>query len=167
MAGTIEVDPGYGKYHFTGHRNCNIVMNPADAEKIHNICPVCKSKMTIGVSARVEELADRPEGNYDDVQESYSIMPLTELISGYYKYPLASKKALKTYNDLIARFHNEFNILLNADLGELKKVVDEIRKLTKLPIIYDHQKAGTDIPDTGDGFMKACKDSGVDARKQT
>jgi len=125
LAGTIEVDPGYGKYHFTGHRNCNIVMNPADAEKIHNICPVCKSKMTIGVSARVEELADRPEGNYDDVQESYSIMPLTELISGYYKYPLASKKAWKTYNDLIARFHNEFNILLNADLGELKKVVDE------------------------------------------
>ena len=44
----------------------------------------------------------------------------------------------------------------------LKKVVDEIRKLTDLPIIYDHQKAGTDIPATGEKFMKACKDSGVD-----
>jgi len=44
----------------------------------------------------------------------------------------------------------------------LKKVVDEIRKLTKLPIIYDHQKAGTDIPEKGESFMKACKDSGVD-----
>ncbi|MFH1642866.1 MAG: orotidine 5'-phosphate decarboxylase / HUMPS family protein [Nanoarchaeota archaeon] len=45
----------------------------------------------------------------------------------------------------------------------LNKVVSEIRKLTDLPIIYDHQKAGTDIPDMGFKFMKACKDSGVDA----
>jgi orotidine-5'-phosphate decarboxylase len=44
----------------------------------------------------------------------------------------------------------------------LKKVVDEIRKLTKLPIIYDHQKAGTDIPAMGLKFMKACKQAGVD-----
>ena len=44
----------------------------------------------------------------------------------------------------------------------LKKVVEEIRKLTKLPIIYDHQKAGTDIPATGDVFMKVCKESGAD-----
>jgi orotidine-5'-phosphate decarboxylase len=44
----------------------------------------------------------------------------------------------------------------------LKKVVDEIRKITKLPIIYDHQKAGTDIPEMGQSFMRACRDSGVD-----
>ncbi len=45
----------------------------------------------------------------------------------------------------------------------LKKTVEEIRKLTNLPIIYDHQKAGTDIPDTGTKFMKACKKAGVNA----
>lgn len=44
----------------------------------------------------------------------------------------------------------------------LKKVAAEIRKLTDLPIIYDHQKAGTDVPFTGEKFMKACKDCGVD-----
>jgi len=43
----------------------------------------------------------------------------------------------------------------------LKKIVGEIRKFTKLPIIYDHQKAATDIPDVADKFMKACE--GVDA----
>ena len=43
----------------------------------------------------------------------------------------------------------------------MAKVVKTIRKITKLPIIYDHQKAGTDIPDTGEKFMKACKN--VDA----
>ena len=39
----------------------------------------------------------------------------------------------------------------------MEKVVSTIRKITKLPIIYDHQKAGTDIPDMGGKFMKACK----------
>ena len=40
-------------------------------------------------------------------------------------------------------------------------VIKTIRKHTKLPVIYDHQKAGTDIPDMGMKFMHACK--GADA----
>jgi orotidine-5'-phosphate decarboxylase len=43
----------------------------------------------------------------------------------------------------------------------MKAVVEAIRKLTDLPIIYDHQKSATDIPETGIKFMKACK--GVNA----
>ena len=43
----------------------------------------------------------------------------------------------------------------------MEKVVKTIRKITGLPIIYDHQKAGTDIPEMGEKFMRACK--GVDA----
>ena len=39
----------------------------------------------------------------------------------------------------------------------MEKVVKAIRKITKLPIIYDHQKAGTDIPEMGSKFMGACK----------
>ncbi len=39
----------------------------------------------------------------------------------------------------------------------MEKIVREIRKITKLPIIYDHQKAGTDIPEMGAKFMNACK----------
>ena len=39
----------------------------------------------------------------------------------------------------------------------MDKVVKIIRKHTKLPIIYDHQKAGTDIPEMGEKFMNACK----------
>ena len=43
----------------------------------------------------------------------------------------------------------------------IKEVVKIIRSLTNLPIMYDHQKAATDIPDTGEKFAKVCK--GVDA----
>ncbi len=39
----------------------------------------------------------------------------------------------------------------------LKNVIEAIRDLSDLPIIYDHQKAGTDIPENGSRFMKACK----------
>jgi orotidine-5'-phosphate decarboxylase len=45
----------------------------------------------------------------------------------------------------------------------LKKVVETARKYTEKTIIYDHQKAGTDIPDTGKNFAKLCKKAGVDA----
>src|SRR3989338_8617718 len=45
----------------------------------------------------------------------------------------------------------------------INNVISAIREITDLPIIYDHQKAGTDIPDTGDKFMKACKEADVDA----
>lgn len=44
----------------------------------------------------------------------------------------------------------------------LPEVVKFIRQLTKMPIIYDHQKAGTDIPRMGWSFAKVCKQSGVD-----
>ncbi len=40
-------------------------------------------------------------------------------------------------------------------------VVDAIRKFTNLPVIYDHQKAATDIPELGEKFAKAVK--GADA----
>lgn len=43
----------------------------------------------------------------------------------------------------------------------IPSVIDTIRKQTNLSIIYDHQKAATDIPDLGGKFAKAVK--GVDA----
>ena len=43
----------------------------------------------------------------------------------------------------------------------IRKVIETIREYTDLPIIYDHQKAGTDIPELGEKFAKAVK--GVNA----
>ena len=45
----------------------------------------------------------------------------------------------------------------------LEKVVGVVRKHTNKPVIYDHQKAGTDIPDTGKNFAEVCKRAGVNA----
>ncbi|PJC27974.1 hypothetical protein CO054_02670 [Candidatus Shapirobacteria bacterium CG_4_9_14_0_2_um_filter_39_11] len=45
----------------------------------------------------------------------------------------------------------------------LPKVVSSIREYTNLPIIYDHQKGATDIPEMGEKFAKVCKQAGVEA----
>jgi len=45
----------------------------------------------------------------------------------------------------------------------LEKIVEVIREYTKLPIIYDHQKGGTDIPDLGKKFAERVKIAGANA----
>lgn len=44
----------------------------------------------------------------------------------------------------------------------LPRVVEVARKHTQKPIIYDHQKAATDIPDTGKNFAQVMKRAGID-----
>jgi len=123
---TIEVDPGYGKYHFTGHRNCNVSMHPKEALKLKDICPKCGRKMTIGVLERVEELADRPEGFVPENAVPFrSLIPLSELISSVLKTGLMAKKTWEIYNQLIKQFDSEFNVLLNVEEKELKSVTDK------------------------------------------
>ncbi len=45
----------------------------------------------------------------------------------------------------------------------IEEIVAIIRKHTDLPIIYDHQKAGNDIPEMGKTFAKVVAGGGVDA----
>jgi len=46
---TIEFYPEEGKYHYTGHRNCNFVQDPKQTREDGNICPVCHRSLTVGV----------------------------------------------------------------------------------------------------------------------
>jgi orotidine-5'-phosphate decarboxylase len=43
----------------------------------------------------------------------------------------------------------------------LPAIVAAVRSVSSIDVIYDHQKAGTDIPPMGQPFMEACFDSGV------
>jgi len=45
----------------------------------------------------------------------------------------------------------------------LPAIVSAARKHTNKPIIYDHQKAATDVPFTGEGFASVCKKAGINA----
>ena len=59
LAGTIEFFPEEGKYHGDGHRDCRVNWTPAQTREANGVCPVCGRQLTVGVLARVEDLADR------------------------------------------------------------------------------------------------------------
>lgn len=124
---TIEVDPAYGKYHFDGHRLCNVCLSPSESKKFKGRCPKCGRLLTIGVLNRVEELADREEGFVlKDKPAFYSIIPLSEIISAVLNIKqLYSDKIWLVYNRLIEAFGSEFNVLLNASREELEKNTDK------------------------------------------
>jgi len=45
----------------------------------------------------------------------------------------------------------------------LRAVVDAFRKVTTRTLLYDHQKAGLDIPSMASEYVEVCRDAGVDA----
>ncbi|MEA3379206.1 MAG: endonuclease Q family protein [Nanoarchaeota archaeon] len=120
---TIEFWPQEGKYHYTGHRKCNICLHPKEAMKINNICPKCNQQLTIGVAQRVEELASRPEGfKPKNAQPTIHLIPLAELIANAKGHAVNTKSVWGEYNNLIRYFSNEFEILLKSKKEDLLKI---------------------------------------------
>jgi uncharacterized protein (TIGR00375 family) len=120
---TVEVDPAYGKYHFTGHKKCGVSLSPGEALQMCNKCPKCGKRLTVGVLQRVEELADRPEGfRPEGVIPFRSILPLYEVISfvtGVNRF--YAKAVLEQQDRLIGAFGSEYAVLLDAPLEELSR----------------------------------------------
>jgi uncharacterized protein (TIGR00375 family) len=117
---TIEFFPEEGKYHWDGHRACKARLSPREALSVNNICPVCGSKVTIGVMHRLEGLADRNEGYIDKSAPAFKrIIPLIEVIAAALGVSPESVKAEREYFQLIKNFGTEFRILLDMNKEEL------------------------------------------------
>jgi len=153
---TIEFFPEEGKYHYDGHRACNIIFSPAESKKHNEICPVCKRKLTIGVCSRVEALADRPACPATDcpggnktvppyVIPYKSLIPLEEIIADALGQGVGTAGVENEYKKMIERGKSEFNILLNLPIEQMKltappRIVEGIRLVRegKLNIIPGH-----------------------------
>jgi len=124
---TIETNPAYGKYHWTGHRNCNVALSPQQATKFGNICPVCRRRLTKGVEQRVEELADRPAGFKPENAINFKhLLPLSEIITTVTDASSPyTQQVWSIYNHLIKTFGNEYTVLINASKDALNKNIDE------------------------------------------
>jgi uncharacterized protein (TIGR00375 family) len=123
---TIETNPSYGKYHWTGHRNCNVALSPQEAIKFGNHCPVCRKRLTKGVEQRVEELADRPVGfKPADAIGYMHLLPLSEIIATVLgvSYP-SVQKVWDIYNTLTAKFGSEYAVLIDASQEEMSEIVN-------------------------------------------
>jgi len=127
---TIEFFPEEGKYHYDGHRSCNLSLKPEQSKKYNNICPRCGKPLVIGVLNRVAELADRPEGFVPENAIPFkSLIPLNEIIAESIGSPVTSKKVIEHYNNLIKNLGSEFKILLEFSEKEIKeKSLPEIAK---------------------------------------
>jgi len=123
---TIETDPAYGKYHWTGHRNCKVSLSPEEAIKLGNHCPVCRRRLTKGVEQRVEELADRPAGYRPEDRIGYMhLLPLSEIIATVLNVAYPSvQRVWEIYNALIAKFSAEYTVLIDAPKEEMSKIVE-------------------------------------------
>ncbi len=124
---TIEFFPEEGKYHYDGHRNCDVVFSPKQTKKHKNICPKCGKKLTIGVMNRVNELADRPPTEnfkYSHRVPYHSLIPLDEIIAEAFGVGVNTKKVITEYENLIKSLGNELQILLKINEKELKFAAD-------------------------------------------
>jgi len=118
FAYTIEVPPEFGKYHYTGHRNCKVVLSPEESLKAKNMCPVCGKKLTVGVEQRVEELADRKQGyTPEDAVPYKTLIPLEEICAFF-----RSKKE----RNFVEKFGSEMNVLINAPVEELSRIDENV-----------------------------------------
>ena len=121
---TIEVDPGYGKYHYDGHRNCNVSLSPKEANKLNKMCPRCGRPLTIGVENRVEELADRPLGYRPENYIPFNkYIPLSDLISAVTGKAVATKTVWAEYDKLVGKLGSEYDVLRIVSREELEKHV--------------------------------------------
>lgn len=119
---TIEFFPQEGKYHFDGHRMCGVRLSPKETRKNNGRCPKCGKPVTVGVMNRVEQLADRAE-NYQpsNIIPYKNLIPLNEIIAEAKGVAKNSQAVERDYQSIIAKFGNEFEILLKVPKENLLK----------------------------------------------
>lgn len=120
--GTVEFYPEEGKYHFDGHRACNIRMEPTQTKRVGGKCPKCGKDVTIGVMHRVCELADRDEkASASGNSQYWHLIPLHEIISEILQSGAKSLKVQNVYEKLQETFGPEIPFMLYTDIALLKK----------------------------------------------
>ncbi len=136
IAYTIEFFPEEGKYHWSGHRTCNIKYNPQQVKEKGITCPVCKRPLTIGVENRVNDLSYKTLSKddlllvkngvgltfvYDKDKKRkpfVSLVPLLEILT---EVTGSQIKAVREYERLTSEFASEFEILLRKTYDEIEE----------------------------------------------
>jgi len=135
--GTLEFYPEEGKYHLDGHRNCGVRLWPAESKKLEGLCPSCNKPLTLGVSHRVEDLADHPLGRRPEkYHPHHGIVPLTDILSEILKVGPGSKKVQRAYASILKKLGPELPILHSlpleqldhAGLAPLKEAIRRVRQ---------------------------------------
>ncbi|MEN6473360.1 MAG: UvrD-helicase domain-containing protein [Syntrophaceae bacterium] len=146
LEGTVEFFPEEGKYHLDGHRDCSIVLEPEETERLKGRCPVCGRALTVGVLSRVHALADRQDGEPTTARPFYSAIPLTEILGEILQVGPASGKVKVLYENLIRKLGPELMVLLEAPLDDIRRAGGDTLALAieRMRLGKVHKQAGFD-----------------------
>ena len=136
---TIEMYPEEGKYHYDGHRKCNVSKHPGESALEDNSCPECRRPLTLGVLHRVLGLggqdadwsnspvageAKRSQGNSFVSAEGrppfVRMVPLLDIIAAVRKRGTNTKGVMTEYKHLVETLGNELEVLIWASGQELE-----------------------------------------------
>lgn len=156
IAGTIEFYPEEGKYHYTGHRNCEIRYSPEETKAKGTICPKCKRGLTVGVMERVEKIASRTVGEIEVIREDQGIIksktlnrpgyrmfvPLLQIIAEAFDTAPTTQKVLNEYKKLTTNLEGEIKVLTKAEISDIAKIVgpkvaEGVEKVRKGDLVID------------------------------
>lgn len=129
---TLEFFPEEGKYHNSGHRACGVSLSPRElAANGGDRCPKCGRPLTLGVTARVDALAQRgataTRRRADGMMESpngarppyRSLVSLDQVLSETLGVGTKTKRVRTAYKTLTDAFGNELTVLLDAPILDL------------------------------------------------
>ncbi len=160
IIGTIEFFPEEGKYHYSGHRKCNVVMDSKQVLENGETCPVCKRPMTIGVIQRIEELATRTEEDLKLKKENgitksetfpqrpgfRMLVQLEEIIAEALGQEVKTKKVQEKYETMVTTIDSELKILTKTPIDLISMVAGEriARGVKKVRVGNIHIEPGYD-----------------------
>lgn len=159
IAYTLEFYPEEGKYHFSGHRNCKVVVGPEEVKNGSTLCPVCHRRLTEGVLFRVQQLSDNKLlGRAERKTSTHSVqwftdkfhlqppyvklVPLLEIVAEGLGSTVSSQKSNGLFEKLCRELESEIHVLLKAPLEDIEKcagwkIAEGVRKVRAGEIAID------------------------------
>ncbi len=123
---TIEFFPEEGKYHYDGHRKCEVCLHPRESLKRGGLCPKCGKRLTIGVLHRVEELADREPGVDTESRIPFkNLVPLNEIVAQAVGKTAECQSVWDLTFRFIREFGDELTVLNDVPVSELSRIAPE------------------------------------------
>lgn len=154
LVGTIEFFPEEGKYHYDGHRACNIRFAPAETKARQGICPVCNKPLVVGVENRLDTLASKDlEIAAKNTKQVEYIIPLTEILAELHGTKTAGRAAMAQYHEVLDRLGDEFSVLRSVPIAAI-----EAAGFPLLGVAIERLRAGDVVRDPGyDGVYGTIK----------
>lgn len=118
--GTIDMFPQEGKYHFAGHRKCNVCTDPTQTLEYNFNCPQCGKPLILGVMNRIAQLSDREDVSTQQHRSRLTYcISLKDILAEIYRVGENTKKVKLAYEELIGSGTSELKLLLDTPIDEI------------------------------------------------